>query len=159
MLVHHADAQGRGVVGVVDLHNLAVLPDLARLRLVQTEQYAHQGGLARAVLSQKGVDLPPPELKCDVIVGDDTGELFGNVEHLNDVFRFHSPHPASSVKIILLYNTTGRITRNLSQSARRQKQGERVSAPPVQGTYGLAQMMFRLTLLQLVAVSGLSRTV
>ena len=95
VLVDHADAQGRGVVGVVDPHRLAVLPDFALLRLVQAEQHAHQRGLARAVFPQQGVDLPPPQLERDVVVGDDTGELLGDVQHLNDVFRIHGSPPAS----------------------------------------------------------------
>ena len=96
VLVHHADAQGRGVVGVVDLHHFAVLADLALFRLVQAEQHAHQRGFARAVFAQQGVDLTPPQLKGDVVVGDDTGELFGDVQHLDDVLSLHDSGPASS---------------------------------------------------------------
>src|SRR5699024_4214347 len=103
------------VVGVIDPHHLAVLSNLSRLRLVQAEQHTHQGGLARAVFAQKRVDLSLPELKCDVIVGDDTGEFFRDMEHLNDVFHSHSPHPASSAENIgLLYNSSAENTRNLS---------------------------------------------
>ena len=96
--MHHADAQRGGVVGIVDLHHLTVFLDFARLRLIQTEQHAHQGGFACAVLPQEGVDFPSSELECDIVVGDDTGEFLGNVKHFNDVFRFHSPHPASSIQ-------------------------------------------------------------
>ena len=42
VLMHHADAQGGGVVGVGDGDNLAILLDGALLRLVQAEQHAHQ---------------------------------------------------------------------------------------------------------------------
>ena len=57
VLVDHADAQVVGVVGVVDLNDLAVLLDRALLGLVQPEQHAHQRRFTRAVLAQQGVDL------------------------------------------------------------------------------------------------------
>ena len=57
MLVDHADAQVVGVVGIIDLNDLAVLFDRALLRLVQPEQHAHQRRFACAVFTQQGVDL------------------------------------------------------------------------------------------------------
>src|SRR5699024_2749340 len=45
---------------------------------------AHQGGLAGAVLAQQRVDLAAAQLERNVIIGLDTGELFGDVQHLND---------------------------------------------------------------------------
>ena len=51
MLVDHADAQGGGVVGIVDLDLLAVLFDDPLLRLVKAEKNAHQRGLTRSVLT------------------------------------------------------------------------------------------------------------
>ena len=57
VLVHHADAQGVGVVGVMDGDGLAVLADFALLRLVETEENAHQGGFAGAVFAQQCVNL------------------------------------------------------------------------------------------------------
>ena len=57
MLMHHADAQVIGVVGVLDGHHLAVLFDDALLRLVQSEEHAHQRGFPRAVFAEQRVDL------------------------------------------------------------------------------------------------------
>ena len=102
VLVHHADAQGIGVVGVVDLHFLAVLMDLAFLRLVQTEQHAHQGGLTGTVFTQQGMDLTLAKLQGDIVVGDDTGKPLGDVQHFHCVIcHFRIPpyfsekaHPA-----------------------------------------------------------------
>ena len=85
VLVHHADTQGVGVVGILDGHHLAVLLDDALLRLVQAEQHAHQRGLARAVFTQQGVDLALLQLKGDVVVGDNTGEPFRDVQHFNGI--------------------------------------------------------------------------
>ena len=84
-MVHHADTQGVGVVGILDGHHLAVLLDDALLRLVQAEQHAHQRGLARAVFTQQGVDLALLQLKGDVVVGDNTGEPFRDVQHFNGI--------------------------------------------------------------------------
>ena len=93
MLVHHADVQGSGIVGVVDSYHLAVLFDHAGFRLVQTKQDAHQGGFSRAVLTQQGVDLPPPQLEGHVIIGLDAGKLLGDVQHFyHIVCHMVTPH-------------------------------------------------------------------
>ena len=57
VLVHHADAEGVGVIGVLDGDLHTVLFDDALLGLIQSEQNAHQRGLSRAVLTQQGVNL------------------------------------------------------------------------------------------------------
>ena len=59
--------------------------DDALLGLVQTEEHAHERGFACAVFAQQGVDLALFELKRNVVVGDNTGESFGDVEHLNGI--------------------------------------------------------------------------
>ena len=101
VLMHHADAERIGVVGVVDLDFFAVFFDDALFRLIEAEQNAHQRGLARAVLPQQRMDLALFQLQGDIVVGDDPGESLGDVQHLDCVgfqimpsFRFHSP-PAS----------------------------------------------------------------
>ena len=83
VLVHHADAQGVGVVGILDGYLHAVLFDDALLGLIQTEQHAHQRGFARAVFAQQGVDLTLLQLKRDVVVGDDTGKPLCDVQHFD----------------------------------------------------------------------------
>ena len=100
--MHHPDAQRGGVVGIVDPHDLTVFLDLPRFRLIQAEQHAHQGRFARAVLAQKRVDLPSPQLEGDIIIGDDTGKFFGDMEHLDDVLSFHNPHPAPFIEYGLI---------------------------------------------------------
>ena len=91
VLVHHADTQIVGVVGVLDGHHLAVLFDDALLRLVQAEKHAHQRGLPGAVFAQQGVDLSLFQLQGDIVVGHDAGEPLGDIQHLNGVtlFQFH----------------------------------------------------------------------
>ena len=96
VLVHHADAKIVGVVRVLDLDLLAVLLDGALLGLIQAEQYAHQGGLASAVLTQQGVDLALFQLERDIVVGDDAGESLRDVKHLDCVRTLQAYLPPSS---------------------------------------------------------------
>ena len=93
MLVDHADPQRVGVIGVLDLHHLAVLLDDALLRLVQAEQHTHQGGLSGAVFSQQRVDLAPPQLERDIVVGDDPRKALGDVQHFNGILLFQAYRP------------------------------------------------------------------
>ena len=85
VLVYHADVERRRVVGVVDLHGLSVLADLAGLRLIQSEKDTHQCGFSCAVFTQKRVDLAFFQLQGDVVVRFDAGEFLGDVKHLNDI--------------------------------------------------------------------------
>ena len=92
MLVHHADAQGVGVVGVFDADLLAVLFDRAVFRLVQTEQNAHQRGFTGAVFAQQGVHFAAAQLEGDIVVGLDAGEFLGDVQHLDHEILCQSAH-------------------------------------------------------------------
>ena len=87
VLVHHADAERGGIIGIVDLDGLAVFADLARLRLVQAEEHAHERGFSGAVFTEQGVDLALFELQGDVVVGLNTGELLGDVKHFDHIRR------------------------------------------------------------------------
>ena len=89
MLVDHADAQFVGIVGVFDLDDLAVLLDLPFLRLIQTEEDAHQRGLAGAVFAKQGVYLAFPQLKCDVVICNDARKPLRDVEHLDCIRCIH----------------------------------------------------------------------
>ncbi len=102
VLVHHADVQGGGVVGVVDFYFLAVFLDDALFRLIQAEQNAHQRGFTGAVLAQQGVDLALPELERDIVVGDNAGELFSNMEHFDDIIGFHRCPPSRVLHPVII---------------------------------------------------------
>ena len=93
MLVHHADAEIVGIVGVFDLDFLAVLFDGALLGLIKTEQNAHQRGFACAVLAQQGMNFALFELERDIVVGDDTGETLRDVKHFNCVGTVQAYRP------------------------------------------------------------------
>ena len=94
MLMNHADVQGRGVIGIVNLHNLPVLLDHACLRLIQAKQNRHQGGFTGAVFTQQRVDLSRFQLQGNVVIGNDTGKLFSDVKHFDNVFRLHKHCPS-----------------------------------------------------------------
>ena len=83
VLVYHTDTQGICIIGVFNGHLHAVLFDDALLSLVQAEQNAHQRRFARAVFAQQSMDLTLLQLKRDVVIGDDTGKPFCNVQHFN----------------------------------------------------------------------------
>ena len=95
VLMHHADAEFVCVVRVADLDLAAVLVDLALLRLVQTEQDAHERRFARAVFAEQGMNFSLFQLQGNVVVGDDSGETFCDVQHLNRVIRFQVFRPPS----------------------------------------------------------------
>ena len=86
MLMHHADSQRGRVVRIVDPDDLAVFTDLPCFRLIEAEQDTHQRRLARSVLAEKRVDLALPELKRDVVICHDPGELLADVVHFDNVF-------------------------------------------------------------------------
>ena len=93
VLVHHADVQGGCIVGAVDLNNLPVLFDDTGFRLIQAKQNAHQGGFSRAVFAQQGMNLAPAKLERYVIIGFDSGEFLGDVQHLNYIVVCHTVTP------------------------------------------------------------------
>ena len=82
VLVHHLDSAGDGVGRSGDPDGLAVDENLTLIRDRETVEDVHQGGLAGAVLPEKGVDLALPQVEVDVVVGDDTGVALGDAPHL-----------------------------------------------------------------------------
>ena len=51
--------------------------------LVQAGEDVHERGLARAVLAQQRVDLAPPQVEVDLVVGDQPGESLDDPPHLD----------------------------------------------------------------------------
>ena len=92
MLVYHSDTQGGRHIRVGDIDFFAVFANLACLRLIQAEQYAHQRGFTGAVFAQQSVDLAPAELQRDVVVGLDAWELLCDVKHFDHILGsiFHA---------------------------------------------------------------------
>jgi hypothetical protein len=55
--------------------------DFARIRLVNTGQYFHEGGLSRAVFSHQAKDLTPVKGQAYIVQGLDTGKGFTDAFH------------------------------------------------------------------------------
>ena len=101
MLVHHADAQVVGGVGVLDVDLLPVFLDNAMFRLIQTEQNAHQCGFARTVLPQQSMYFAAAQLQSHVIVCLDAGEFLGDVQHLDHEILCQAAH-APFIRLFVL---------------------------------------------------------
>ena len=97
VLMHHAYAQCVGIVRVVDLDFFSVFLDRTLLRLVQTKEHAHQGRFTGAVFAQQGMDLALAQLQGDIVVGFDTGEFLGDVQHFDDIIICQSLHAPFNV--------------------------------------------------------------
>ena len=94
VLVDHADAAVKGVLGGGDGHRLAVDIDLPLVGEVDAGEHVHQRGLAAAVLPQQGQDLALVQLKVDVVVGHHAAEALGDVLHSDGVpYRLQGCHP------------------------------------------------------------------
>ncbi|GAB3143901.1 hypothetical protein GCM10027290_21120 [Micromonospora sonneratiae] len=76
--MHHPDPGGDGVARSLDPQRLSVDQDLALVGLEQAVQHVHQGRLARAVLTEQGVNLSRLNRQVDVVVGDQVTEPFGD---------------------------------------------------------------------------------
>ena len=74
MLVHHADARRDGVVRALEGDGLAVDENLPLVGGEHAVQDVHQRGLARAVFSEQGVDVPLLDRHVDRVVGDEGTE-------------------------------------------------------------------------------------
>ena len=85
--------------GESEADRLAVDQDLALVGLQQSVQHVHQGGLARAVLAEQGVDLTRSDRQVDPVVGHQRAEPLGDAPQL----KFHfgplvpsAAHPPAS---------------------------------------------------------------
>ena len=89
VLVYHADPQGDGLPGGVDLDLFPVDPDGPGGGTLHTIQLVHDGGLAGAVFPHEAVDLSLPDRERDMVVGQNTGVLLDDVDHFYCVHGTH----------------------------------------------------------------------
>ena len=71
-LIDCADANFLGVLRRPDLNNLAIQLDGAGIWVLHSSQNLNQGGFARSILTDQGVDLAEFQRKIDVFQGNDT---------------------------------------------------------------------------------------
>jgi hypothetical protein len=85
--MHHPDPKANRIPRGLDRGRLPRHPDRPRVRLVDAIEDVHQGGLARAVLSEKAVDLPFPEIKVNPVVGENAAETLRDPLKLDGLFH------------------------------------------------------------------------
>ena len=95
--------------------DLAAEDDVARVGAVRVDaaQHLHEGGLARAVLSDEAVDLVFGDAEAHVAQGFDAGEGLGDVLHLENGSIHDGPASESFSMAIQVYDLFGK-TRVLS---------------------------------------------
>ena len=84
LLMHHADAHVHGILGGADVHLFPVQKHLAfkaagAVDDGHTKQRVHECGFARAVFTQKRMDLAFSQFKLHIVQGSDTRESLGDI--------------------------------------------------------------------------------
>ncbi len=104
VLVHHADAIFPRIRRVLDLSDMTAHHDLTRGGRVKAHDALHQGALARAVLTQQGVNGARWHGEGDFIGGGEVAKLLGDTIKLKrsrglgellQVFRWDESHDRS----------------------------------------------------------------
>ena len=99
-LIDDGDAQLLGVVGVANLHRLAVDGDRAAVDCVDAGEDLHQRGLAGPVLADQAENLAAADLKVHIFERLHAGERLGDSLHAqegNVLVFLHLSHPLREV--------------------------------------------------------------
>ena len=102
MLVNHADTQSKGVLRRTNGNLLSVYEYLPFIRVVDTGNHVHKGGLSASVLTQDGQDFPPFHRQAYLVVGSYLAEPFCDIFQFNCVFFAH-PANLRSLYLALLH--------------------------------------------------------
>ena len=90
VLVHHADLIAVSVSRRADDDGLAFDDDLPFIREIDAREHIHKGGLAAAVLAEKGQDLPLIDGEIHILIGNDLSEKLGDALHLHSYGFCHA---------------------------------------------------------------------
>ena len=93
VLMDHADAVGKGILGGADLDLHAVFQNVPLLRHIDTGQHVHQRGLAAPVFSEEAQDLAALDGQVHAVVGNDLAKALCDVDQFNFAVRLQSGHP------------------------------------------------------------------
>ena len=93
VLMDHADAESKRILGRCNGHGLVVDVDLPLVGEIDAGEHVHQSGLAAAVFTQQRQDLTLTQLHVDRVVGDNFSEPLGDVLHFDRAFVFQGCHP------------------------------------------------------------------
>ena len=88
VLMHHADSQLDGCIGILDNRFLTVDPDLAFIRLIQSVQDIHQCGFTGAVLAQKCVDASLFHAELHAVQCAEGAKILADPLHFNGIHFF-----------------------------------------------------------------------
>ena len=91
MLVNHADAQRVGIQRSGNLFFFSSDLNDACFGLIEAEQNAHECRFSCSVFAEKSVNLALFQLQSDVVVGDDAGKFFRNIQHLDNIIIHGNP--------------------------------------------------------------------
>ena len=89
VLMDHADAQRKRVLGRADRDLLAVDKDLPLVGVVDARNHVHQRGLATAVFAEDGENFPRSYGKVDPVIGNHLAEPLGDVSQFDGVLVIH----------------------------------------------------------------------
>jgi hypothetical protein len=112
MLMDHADARARRILGIGKVTNRSVDEDLPLIWLGNPRSHSHQRRLARAVFSHESVDLTRESGEIHALIGNNVPEPLGDSSH----FQRWRPH----VRFRLLHR---------NHIAQRGRRSSRTSAP------------------------------
>jgi hypothetical protein len=83
MLMDHADAAINGIAGTGKMDLFSIDRDCPAVGTEETVKNVHEGGFARTVLSNQGMDFTLSDEEFDVIICEHQRKLFGNMSHFD----------------------------------------------------------------------------
>ena len=83
MLVNHANAMGKGILGRGDNHLFVIDENIAGIREIDAGEHIHQGGLAASVFTQQCQNFSPVNIQPDPVIGKHRAKGFCDVAHLH----------------------------------------------------------------------------
>ena len=99
MLMYHAYAVRKGIVGGAYNDLLAVNEYLTFIRIIYTRDHIHECGLAAAVLAEYGKDLAAVDCHVNIFVGYDAAECLCDADKPYCFCSFHWKPPVISQKL------------------------------------------------------------
>ena len=94
VLVYHAYFKVKSVFGAFDRDFLPVYEDLSFVGKVNARKHIHESGLAAAVFSEDGQDLPFANIQVDLVVRYHRAKRLGDVFHFNSIYVFQNFSPS-----------------------------------------------------------------
>jgi hypothetical protein len=91
MLVHHPDTSGNSIVRSPKVNNFIFDDNMTAIRPVHAEQNVDKRTFARTILAEESKNSSRPETYGDIIVSQNTRELFPNFARTKKSVRHAQP--------------------------------------------------------------------